>query len=131
MVDIAAIVIDVANNVANVETYAELPDTRPDPVAVVAEAGGAPRVSTAPQRLRTQDVQIDVWAGTKAAAHDATESITAALLAIPRSHNPRPGGTVQYVRVGAARYQPDTDWPNDAGRPRPRYIIVATVTAHE
>lgn len=128
MVDLELAALEVLL-AADLPAVAELPAPPARPVVLVSAAGGPPSRSGAPDWLLAGDLQLDVWAETKADAADIAALARAALLAAPRNPDPDASVVVTSVNVNHPSWTPDEDWPA-SGRPGPRYVVLVTMSAH-
>lgn len=124
-VDVCQIVLNLLK--ANgINAYPALPDKTARPVVQIEEAGGAPS-RDANGRLNKQDLQIDVWGNSKKEAWNTMAQVRD-LLIESRNHI-ADGQVLVGARVSMPSYLKDPDFPV-GNRPGPRYVTVATVTAH-
>lgn len=130
MVDVVQLLINLITSESSETAYAELPAEPERPVSLISEAGGPPSDSETPDHIHTHDVQIDTWGTTKAEAFDSIAAIRDLILSAPRLHSNRAEGVVTFTSAGVPSWEPDPDFPNEAGRPGPRYVMAATVIAH-
>lgn len=129
MTDLEAIALAILG-AEGIPAVAELIEGVTRPVVLVAASGGPPATSRMPDWLTRGDLQIDVWATTKAEAWDLCGEIRTALLAAPRNQpTVEPPAVVTSATMTTPSWVPDSDWPSD-GRPGPRYTFTATLTAH-
>lgn len=132
MIDHEAIAVAILD-AAGYTVGAEIPTTDPTSFVRVSAAGGPATSSNAPDWLMPADVQFDIWAETKEAARDVAGAVRSSMLAAPRNPDPPdfdPPAVVTSTTMTGPSYEPDEDWPTEMGRPRPRYVMLGSVTAH-
>lgn len=123
-VDVCQIVLNLLK-AEGVNAYPALPERPVRPVVQVEEAGGAPNRDA--NRLNKQDLQIDVWGDSKKEAQTVAAQVRD-LLINARNHIAEQGVIIG-ARVTMPSYLKDPDFPV-GNRPGPRYVLIATVTAH-
>jgi len=129
-VNVVALVLGILTD-DGLNAYSRLPQGALRPIMTVEEAGGPQQVSHSPNRLTRQDLQLDVWGTTKTDAFDLVVGARDLLLAAPRTQPVRDQGVLVRVSAGQPTWLADPDWPDDAGRPGPRYLLIVQATAHE
>lgn len=108
--------------IAGGRVYGSFPEAPTYPLAVVQRVGGNPE----PRWLDKADLQVDVWAATRAEARDSAANAFASLMTMEGAIDT---GTVQGVVTGVLpgsglRWLPDEDTE------QPRYTFSVLVTAH-
>ncbi len=108
----------------------ELPEAASRPIVRISEGGGGSASSAAPGHIVTQALELHVWGDTKTEAWNAAAAARDWLLAAPRNAPVHAGVTFNLITVTSPSWIPDSDWPSPDGRPGPRYLMYARVTAH-
>ena len=124
-VDVGQMVLNILK-AESINAVPLLPDKPTRPVVQVQEAGGAPN-REANGHLNKPDLQIDVWHSSRALAWAQAAEVRDLL--ITSRNNVSELGVFVGARVTMPDWQPDPDFPV-GNRPGPRYVLIASVTAH-
>lgn len=124
-IDVCQMVINILKD-AGINATPALPEKPTRPIVQVEEAGGAPNRDA--NRLLKQDFQIDIWGNSKKEAWSTMAAVRDTLIA-SRNLVDDDGHVFVGCRVNLPSYQKDPTLPV-GNRPGPRYVMVATVTAH-
>lgn len=130
-VDVCQIILNLLKG-AGVNAFPALPANPVRPIVQVEEAGGPPS-RDANGHLNKQDFQIDVWGNSKKEAQQTMAQVRDLIIQSRNYIDPpgtgNPGGVIVGARVNMPSYSKDPDLPV-GNRPGPRYVMVASVTAH-
>lgn len=131
--NLEAVIVDLLEDAALNAVSGEIPSDAARPILRVNAAGGPPSSSFAPDHLRTQDLQLDAYGKTKLEALDTAEAARTVLLAAPRSPDDVDvdlAVVLSSLTVTSPNWIPDEDWPDEDGRPGPRYLMNVSIVAH-
>lgn len=132
-VDVCQLVLNILKG-AGINAWPALPEESKNPatnklvrpIVQVEEAGGAPNRDA--NRLNKQDLQIDIWGNSKKEAWNTMAQVRDLLIA-SRNLVADDGVVLVGAKVNLPSYLKDPSFPVGS-RPGPRYVMVATVTAH-
>jgi hypothetical protein len=124
MLDMVSLVVKHLRS-NNLNYYTDLPPGVTKPAGRVQEIGVAGPSSHEPDWLYQYDLQVDVWADTKLAAHQTLSDASFLI----RQHPVNEYGQVTRFEAVSVSYEPDESWPTN-GQPSPHYLAVMRVWGH-
>lgn len=125
--DVGQLVLNILK-AESINAYPALPASPARPIVQVQEAGGAFN-REANGHLNRQDLQIDVWGNTRAETQQVAAQVRD-LLINARNAVSDDGVVLVGARVSMPSFFRDPEFPV-GNRPGPRFVMIASVTAHD